>query len=326
MSLWQLWKDSIQNLEAVHYGPFRFVELCHCLAIAQLHYHAGARQSPWLQRLVGLTIQTVGGNFLNSLLLGQPPAFLYSNTTLPLILLSYAVTFYSPFHIVPRILAFPPVWIAMMWVDLVTSCIGMTLGGVHRTAAALHNTVHGHLPALIVTGILGATGGSTLGSAFNLASKDWKFQPPVSYQRPFPMMVVVIACSLFYSCHAACHLGIHAGQHSSQHFDSAHAHHHQHGHYPCFPALMGWSIWSLEDAKGAVYLAMSLGKLLDAILKMYFSQNSSQASGSGEKSSQEQQQGGGVVKSGGEKEEKKANLLSKQNGEAPNFHAGVKCR
>jgi hypothetical protein len=197
--LW--WLQAVQSAESTVFYNTKIVDWAHFLVIACMFKDAGARQTPLLQRLVGLVLNTFGGSMMACILLGQPAAFLLYQTNFVNFLFVHFLVMYAP--LVHRVLKFKPIWGPLM-LTATFNPIFAIVGGVTRGLTSAHS-LNGSFVAVVLCAWISGVGGGILSSAFNLPSGEWKFQSPVPLRASFPFGVYPqFFCALFFSCVRVC--------------------------------------------------------------------------------------------------------------------------
>ncbi|KAJ3370519.1 hypothetical protein GGF31_004110 [Allomyces arbusculus] len=164
-----------------------------CFGLFSNHHSSVSLLHSW----VAMCVLSFGGTTLSAFLLGHPPGWLLSNTTLPIYTAIYLLFRYGPAHRILRLISFPT-HLACAVGDGLARALAITRLGVD-TVLARHP---GSYVAMLICGTLCGCGGGLLNSTFGFSQASWKLGVPVV------SMDVVLAMVVATGYTAAVTLGV----------------------------------------------------------------------------------------------------------------------
>ncbi|KAJ3358148.1 hypothetical protein GGF32_000720 [Allomyces javanicus] len=141
-----------------------------CFGLFSNHHSSVSLLHSW----VAMCVLSFGGTTLSAFLLGHPPGWLLSNTTLPIYTAIYLLFRYGPAHRILRLISFPT-HLACAVGDGLARALAITRLGVD-TVLARHP---GSYVAMLICGTLCGCGGGLLNSTFGFSQASWKLGVPV---------------------------------------------------------------------------------------------------------------------------------------------------
>ncbi|RIA86562.1 hypothetical protein C1645_829072 [Glomus cerebriforme] len=188
------------------YFPFEILTTIHAILISRRYKNnLKAAKVPWLQGLFAVSIMGVGGSTISNILIGKPPGWLASNSTMTIYWISYLLMFYfPPFYRMIDILPSNLLNIIFLTVDGMIRAISICSSGVDNIRYGSFHGIDNKLinsswVAILICGTLCGCGGGILDSIFSISSPTWTFSAPSSFTKPTYDVKISFCIALFYS-------------------------------------------------------------------------------------------------------------------------------
>ncbi|KAI9595792.1 hypothetical protein BDF19DRAFT_422247 [Syncephalis fuscata] len=165
---------------------------------ARLRTMSGPRP-PLVQGLFVVMAMALGGSTSAAVLMGLPPSWLSSNTTLPTYAIVYLAMFRAPGDIAFRLLDaiepyIRPILLLADGLTRANAQAGFAIESI-RAMPALQNS----LIAQLLCGTLAGCGGGIITDAFNLTAADWGLRTPAAFKEEHYDLRVSLSTTLIYA-------------------------------------------------------------------------------------------------------------------------------
>ncbi|KAI9230635.1 MAG: hypothetical protein DHS80DRAFT_28705 [Piptocephalis tieghemiana] len=182
--------------------PFQLLVTLHAMRIAFEFRRArlAARKSeplPWLHGLGTCMVMAMGGSSIASLVLGIPPPWILSNTTVPTYALVYSLLHHSPSD-TPYMLmeTLSPILDPILIIaDGCARALAQASAGADTARLIAPGS---HIASLLCTTIAGC-GGGIIADMLDLRSNQWTFRVPSHFQSPSLDLRASAAVGLLYT-------------------------------------------------------------------------------------------------------------------------------
>ncbi|CAG8602681.1 7007_t:CDS:2 [Paraglomus occultum] len=164
-------------------------------------YHRSLKgaQISWFQGIVGMLIIALGGSTTNSLLLGQPPSWLVSNSIIPTYVAVHIAYFHLPqvrglLHSIPDYILNPILDLAHILHKANSIC-----SSVEKIRADERYPLNESWIAMVVCGTLSGCAGGLWVSTFQIATPEWGFKstPQVLVEPSYIMKASFVVSSIY---------------------------------------------------------------------------------------------------------------------------------